>query len=120
MEHRHPIRIYYEDTDVSGLVYHANYLCYFERAREHVIGPDLLVEMLRQGIGFVVYRASLDFKRGARLGDEIEIRSTYERQSDYRVLFFQSAWLGDTRLVDGQVEMVAIGPDQSPVRIPEW
>ena len=50
------VQIYYEDTDHSGLVYHANYLKYFERAREHLLGTDELVRLLaEEGKGFVVY-----------------------------------------------------------------
>ncbi len=56
--HEHRVQIYYEDTDHSGLVYHANYLKYFERAREHMLG---LAELRRlydeDGVGFVVYDA---------------------------------------------------------------
>ena len=67
--HRHLVHIYYEDTDLSGVVYHANYLKYFERAREHMLGRAELVRLLDEdGVGFVVYKASLSFRKGARLG----------------------------------------------------
>ena len=63
MVHVHPVQIYYEDTDLSGVVYHANYLKYFERAREHLIGPAELVRLLdEEGIGFVVYHVEMTFK----------------------------------------------------------
>lgn len=121
MSHSHKVQIYYEDTDVSGLVYHANYLAYFERAREHVIGADKLVELLESGIGFVVYKASLTFKEGARLGDIIEIRSDYERTSDYRVLFTQRVYRDDRLLVDGEVEMVCVDTDTGRLtKLPPW
>ncbi|MEE3327409.1 MAG: thioesterase family protein, partial [Myxococcota bacterium] len=69
-QHSHPVRIYYEDTDVSGMVYHANYLKYFERAREHFIGPEELVRLFEEeDTAFVVYKAELTYKEGARLGD---------------------------------------------------
>lgn len=119
-EFRHPVQIYYEDTDLSGVVYHANYLCYFERAREHIIGGDKLVELLEQGVGFVVYKVSLTFKEGAQLGDVIEIRSRYERESEYRVVFKQSAWRGDTLLVDGEIQMVCVDRKRSLVPLPKW
>ena len=62
------VRVYYEDTDHSGVVYHANYLKYFERAREHLLGVDELVALWNeQGVGFVVYRADITYKKGARL-----------------------------------------------------
>ena len=60
MPHRFSIHIYYEDTDHSGVVYHANYLRFFERAREHMFGIQALVDLYKNdGIGFVVYQAQM-------------------------------------------------------------
>ena len=60
--HSHRVHIYYEDTDLSGVVYHANYLKYFERAREHMLGRAKLVQLLEEeGKGFVVCKCSLTF-----------------------------------------------------------
>ena len=118
--YRHTVQIYYEDTDLSGVVYHANYLRYFERAREHIIGPNELVSLLERGIGFVVYKCSMTFKEGARLGDAVDIVSEYVRESDYRVVFKQRAMRGDILLVDGVVEMVCVDPNQKLVPLPTW
>lgn len=118
--YRHTVQIYYEDTDLSGVVYHANYLRYFERAREHIIGPAKLVQLLNEGVGFVVYKCALTYKEGARLGDAVEIVSEYERQSDYRVVFKHRAMRGDTLLVDGTVEMVCVDDRQKLVPLPNW
>lgn len=109
--HSHEVRVYYEDTDLSGAVYHANYLKFFERAREHVIGPELLRDLYENdGLGFVVYEADLSFKRGARLGDRLEIRTRVERESDYRAVFHQSAWPfdGDDPYVESTIDIVCI------------
>ena len=118
----HTLRIYYEDTDLSGLVYHANYLKYFERAREHIIGPERLHALYyERGIGFVVYKASMTFKEGARLGDELEIRSTYKLESPFRVIFQQQVWrVGESKgpLVDGEVQMVCVDPQGKLVPLP--
>ena len=57
---RHAVQIYYEDTDHSGLVYHANYLKYFERAREHLLGVDELVRLLKED-GILCVRVPNDF-----------------------------------------------------------
>src|SRR5690606_5005447 len=74
--HVHPVQIYYEDTDHSGVVYHANYLRYFERAREHVLGVRELVALYNeQGIGFVVYHAELTYRDVAVFGDTLEIHT---------------------------------------------
>ena len=120
--HRHRVQIYYEDTDHSGLVYHANYLKYFERAREHVLGTTELVRLLEDdGIGFVVYRAELTYKRGAGFGDTIEIRTTIDKQSDYRLSFTQNVYQqgSDEVLVEGHVELVCIDADKQLVPLPK-
>jgi tol-pal system-associated acyl-CoA thioesterase len=119
-EHEHDVQIYYEDTDLSGVVYHANYLKYFERAREHIIGGERLADLYDQGVGFVVHKANLTFKRGAKLGDVITIASTYEIESQYRVTFHQRAMLGATLLVEGTVEMVCVDHEGKLVTLPEW
>ena len=60
--HSHEFQIYYEDTDLSGIVYHANYLKYFERAREHLLGVEELVSLYYdEGVGFVVARQRQQF-----------------------------------------------------------
>ena len=108
--HVHPVRIYYEDTDLSGLVYHANYLRYMERAREHLIGPDELVRLYNEeGVGFVVYKAEMTFKVGAKLGDVIEVRTTVEPSSDFRLVFQQDIYhqARGTLMVQGLINLGA-------------
>ncbi len=64
--HHFSTQVYYEDTDHSGVVYHANYLKFFERAREDIIGVKTLSSMWHEGqIGFAVYKTSLGFHDGA-------------------------------------------------------
>jgi acyl-CoA thioester hydrolase len=117
---RHSVQIYYEDTDHSGLVYHPNYLKYFERAREHLLGVPELVRLLRdEGVGFVVYKCEMTFKKGAVFGDTIEVRTTVQRESDYRLVFAQDVYRGEELLVLGRVEMVAVGSDEKLVKLPE-
>ncbi len=120
--HQHRVRIYYEDTDHSGLVYHANYLKYFERAREHLCGPSELLRLLKDdGLGFVVYRAELTYRRGARFGDVIEIHTTASKQSEFRISFAQNAVHEDSQelLVKGRVDLVCVNAEQRLVRIPD-
>ncbi len=122
MSHVHPVRIYYEDTDHSGIVYHANYLKYFERAREHLLGPALLVSLLREhGLGSVVYRCEMQFREGAVFGDELEIRSTFTLESAYRAVFKQDVWRvgGASPLVQGVVHMVCVDAQRKLVPLPE-
>ncbi|MBW1897661.1 MAG: thioesterase family protein [Deltaproteobacteria bacterium] len=88
-----PVQIYYEDTDHSGVVYHANFLKYFERAREHVIGTAELARLWKdEGIGFAVYKADLHYSEGVEFGELIDIRTTYEFDSEYRMVWHHEAW----------------------------
>ena len=122
MAHRTPISIYYEDTDFSGLVYHANYLKYFERAREHLLGRERLVRLWRDlGVGFVVYRAELQYKEPAQFGDELEIVTVADVKSDYRVEFEQNAWKvgGKAPIVEGRVTLVCVNKENKLTRLPD-
>ncbi|MCL4110737.1 UNVERIFIED_CONTAM: hypothetical protein GTU68_029800, partial [Idotea baltica] len=70
-----PVTVYYEDTDAGGVVYHANYLKFFERARTEMlrsIGVSQQV-LLEQNIGFVVRHMDIDFIQGARLDDSLQV-----------------------------------------------
>lgn len=120
--HVYAVRIYYEDTDHSGVVYHANYLKYFERAREHLLGPEELVRLLReQGVGFVVYKAALTYRAGATFGDVVEIRTTPRLVSDYRVAFTQNAHRQSDGelLVEGELDLVCVDDTKQLVKLPE-
>lgn len=120
--HVFPVRVYYEDTDHSGVVYHANYLKYFERAREHLLGPDELVRLLEEdGVGFVVVKASLRYRDGARFGDVIEIRSTAKQGSPYRAVFVQEAWRpgGTKPAVEAEIELCTVNRDGRLVKLPD-
>ena len=87
------VQIYYEDTDHSGVVYHANYLKYFERAREHVIGTEELVRLWKEEkIGFVVYKADITYSEGVEFGETLDIRTTYQFDGAYRVIWNHEAW----------------------------
>lgn len=120
--HIHRVQIYYEDTDHSGAVYHANYLKYFERAREHLLGTDELVRLWEQdGIGFVVYKAALKYREPARFGDALEIRTTVTAESDYRAIFQQDVWRpdGKTPLVEGEVQLCCVNKQNQLVPLPQ-
>jgi len=95
------VRVYYEDVDIGGVVYYANYLRYFERARsEWLRGLGVNQERLAvvEGIGFVVARAEVDFKAGARLDDLLTVTVLLlEKKKTY-------FWLAqEVRLADGRV-----------------
>ena len=120
-EHIHRVQIYYEDTDHSGAVYHANYLKYFERAREHLLGTEKLVTLLRDdGIGFVVYKATLTYRRKVGFGETIEIRTRVAKSSDYRLRFQHNVHRpdDDELLVEGEIELVCVDRDNQLVPLP--
>ncbi len=115
------VQVYYEDTDHSGVVYHANYLKYFERARETLIGTDALVKLWEdQGIGFSVYRVEMGFFDGAFFGDRLDIRTTVETEGKYRLIFHQEAWRpnGKKPAVTAVIEMVCLDRDRKLRPIP--
>lgn len=116
------VQVYYEDTDHSGVVYHANYLKYFERAREDIIGIKTLADMwYEQKIGFAVYKASLNYQEGAVFGDQLEIRTRWEKQGDYRMVFFHEAWRPEARkaAVTCTLELVCLDGDKKLRPIPD-
>lgn len=86
-----PITIYYEDTDAGGVVYHSNYLKFFERARTEMlraIGVSQQV-LLEQSIGFVVRHAEIDFKQGARLDDQLTVVTSISDLKKASITFCQ-------------------------------
>ena len=116
------VQVYYEDTDHSGVVYHANYLKYFERAREHLLGISALVTLFEEdGIGFVVYKADLTYKKGAQFGDHVRIETTVEQESAFRLIFKQTAKLesDSSVLVEGLIDLVCVDKHRNLVKLPD-
>ncbi len=116
-----PVQIYYEDTDHSGVVYHANYLKYFERSREHVIGKQILVDLWKkEGLGFAVYKADITYSEGAEFGDVLDIRSSYRIDGKYRIIWQHEAWRegGKKPAVSCELHLVCLDRDKKLVSIP--
>lgn len=102
------VRIYYEDTDAGGIVFYANYLKFFERARTEWlralgVGQQELLDA--GGAAFVVKSASLDYRAPARLDDVLTIRTTVEKLGRASVHFAQQAWKGDLLLTSAHVKV---------------
>ena len=116
--HQHFVQIYYEDTDHSGVVYHANYLKYFERAREQMLGVEKLVQLGQSGIGFVVYQAQLKYLKGAQFGDKIVIKSTAKKESAYRLIFQQDALLNEDVLVQAEIQLACVNEHKHLTALP--
>ncbi|MGQ0508997.1 MAG: tol-pal system-associated acyl-CoA thioesterase [Betaproteobacteria bacterium] len=96
-----PVRVYYEDTDLGGVVYYANYLRFFERARSEWL-RSLEVNQQRmaavEGLGFVVVRAEIDFRIGARLDDLLTVSVKPAEVRRAYLWLDQEARLDDGRL----------------------
>ncbi|WP_432652674.1 tol-pal system-associated acyl-CoA thioesterase [Providencia manganoxydans] len=94
---RWPVRVYYEDTDAGGVVYHARYLAFFERARTEMLRDKGINQqsLLAENIGFVVRSMTTDFVRAAQLDDLLEIETQIVDMKRASLTFQQ-------RLVDSQ------------------
>lgn len=90
-----PVRVYYEDTDAGGIVFYANYLKFFERARTEWLrsgGIDQSTLAKENGIAFVVMRTSVDYHCPATLDNELKLSVVVERHGRASVDFLQEAW----------------------------
>jgi acyl-CoA thioester hydrolase len=102
------VRVYYEDTDAGGIVYYANYLKFFERARTEwlrSLGIHQQELLTAEGAAFVVRSANVDYLNAARLDDQLTLRSSIEKLGRASVQFAQQAWRGDTLLASAQVKV---------------
>ena len=102
------VRVYYEDTDAGGIVFYANYLKFFERARTEWLraaGVDQQSLIEREGVAFVVKSASIDYHAPARLDDAITLTLTIEKLGRASIQFAQKAWRGDLLLVEANVKV---------------
>ena len=118
-----PVRIYYEDTDAGGVVYYANYLKFFERARsEWLRGVGLNQDKLAQeeGLIFVVRRALLDFVRPARLDDLLEVTVEPRKVGRVYVDLAQQARCGVQVLARAEIRVACLRrQDFKPVAMPQ-
>jgi tol-pal system-associated acyl-CoA thioesterase len=116
-DHVLEFRVYLEDTDAQGIVYHANYLRYFERGRSEILESlgIPMEEIARPDCRLVVYEIRIKFRRPALLGDTVEVVTAMHRPSEYRLTFKQQVRRrGEAdALVSGEVDVVAI--DQNGV-----
>lgn len=120
--HLLPVRIYYEDTDFSGIVYHANYLRYFERGRSDFLRlAGVHHAELAAGakpLGFAVNRMSLEFLRPARIDDALLVRTQFQSMRGPRVFVSQTLQRGAETLVTAAVEVCCISLSGRPRKPP--
>ena len=110
-KYEYNVNVYYEDTDFSGVVYHANYLRFMERAREEAIGQNKLVDYYNtKKLGFAVYKLDITYKEGAVFGDKLVVETTIEKASEYRYIFNQNIKRAgeDKFIILSKVELVCL------------
>lgn len=123
-EFRWPIRVYYEDTDAAGIVYHANYIKFMERARTEwlrALGFDQSAIAREHGIAFVVRSANVEFLRPARFNDELFATCALKRCGWASVEFRQTVIdQHDTLLSTGDIRVGSVNfKRMQPQRMPE-
>jgi acyl-CoA thioester hydrolase len=116
------VRVYWEDTDASGLVYHASYLRFAERARtEWLRARGFEQWRLREaaGLGFVVRRCAIEFRAPARLDDLLTVETVAGAIGGASVAMHQTIARDRTMLVSLDLTLACIGPDGRPRRLPQ-
>lgn len=119
--HRFPVRVYFEDTDAGGIVYHAQYLCFAERARTELLRSlDLDHGQLREEDGgvFAVRRAAVEFHRPARLDDLLVVETSVVAARGARLDLRHEIKKDTQVLVNVDIQIVFITPDLRPRRLP--
>lgn len=120
--HRLTLRVYYEDTDLAGIVYYANYLKFIERARTEwvrALGIDQGRLKAGQGIVFAVRRLEADYLSPARFDDVLEVETECREMTAARVLLSQRVLREGGLVFDARVTVVALSAEGRPVRLPD-
>jgi acyl-CoA thioester hydrolase len=121
-DHVLEFRVYLEDTDAQGIVYHANYLRFFERGRSEILESlgIPLEQIARPDCRLVVYETRIKFRRPVFLGERIEVLTSMLRSSEYRLNFRQAIRRKgeEGALVSGEVDVVAIDREGNLTELP--
>ncbi|MDQ1287617.1 MAG: acyl-CoA thioester hydrolase [Actinomycetota bacterium] len=121
MECRVSYTVYYEDTDCLGIVYYANYFKYMERGRTEYLAANgtSIADWNREGIAIVVASAKARFRKPARLGDVLDVVTTFTANSRFRGTFTHRIECAGTLLVNGTVEVACVDGDQRLRELPD-
>jgi acyl-CoA thioester hydrolase len=121
-EHVLPVRIYYEDTDFTGVVYHGGYIRFFERGRTDFLrlaGVHHAALYARPDpLAFSVTRIAVDFRRAARIDDALSVRTRFEAVRGPRLIIAQRILRGDEMIARAQVEAVCVDAEGRARRPP--
>jgi acyl-CoA thioester hydrolase len=116
-----PVRVYYEDTDFTGIVYHANYLRYMERGRSdfmRLAGMDHVALDAEDSTAFAVARMEINFRKPARIDDALMVRTVFDMPKGVRLTARQAVLRGAEILAEATVLAVCISPDGRPRKPP--
>jgi acyl-CoA thioester hydrolase len=118
--HHRLVRVYYEDTDMSGVVYHANYLRYFERGRSDFLrlaGVNHTELLARDPpLAFAVTAMDIRYRKAARIDDSLRVTTTYDSIKGVRLRISQTVTRGDDVIATAEVEAVCIDLSGRPRR----
>ena len=115
--HRFSVRVYYEDTDFSGVVYHASYLRFMERGRTEMLRA-LGIEQAGLDFGFAVRAMQIDYLKPARMDDELTIETTTRSIGGATLDLDQRVLRGEEVLVTASVRIACIAQGR-PARLPK-
>ncbi|NBB97831.1 MAG: tol-pal system-associated acyl-CoA thioesterase [Alphaproteobacteria bacterium] len=122
MTHTHRIRVYYEDTDLAGIVYYANYLKFIERGRSEWVremGIDQARLKADGGGVFAVRRVVADYRAPALFDDLLDVQTRYLGHSGARLVLHQAVMRGDKLLFEAEVTLVCINDAGRPMPLPD-
>ena len=111
------IRVYYEDTDLGGIVYHTNYIKFCERARSEVFFQKNMMPTLGETSGFVVRNINADFLATSTLGDLLEVTTKLVKVKSSSLVLLQEVWKEEVKLFSMKIVLVYI-EEGKPSRIP--
>ena len=112
------IRVYYEDTDLGGIVYHTNYIKYCERARSEVFFQQNMSPTLGEDSGFVVRNINANFEATSTLGDMLTVTTKVLTLKNSSIVLLQEVWRDELKLFSMEVVLVYIDQGK-PSRIPK-
>ena len=121
MTHTFPVHVYYEDTDLAGIVYYANYLKFIERARTEWIrgmGVDQARVKAETGIVFAVRHIEADYLAPAKFDDDLTVETTLEAMTGVRIVLRQDVRRDGDLLFQSTVTIVALTETGAPARLP--
>ena len=121
MSHDFTLRVYYEDTDLAGIVYYANYLKFIERGRSEWVrslGVDQVALKRDHGLVFAVRRVEADYLKPAKYDDELRVTTDLIAETGARIVLDQAVWRGNDKLFTATVTLVCLAETGAAARLP--